>query len=112
MMQGRVGFTSNVGDGSEFWVEIPVHRHVTAEITASSAAQTAEIGLEWIHAHRPDAVILDINLPGMSGFDAMQRLRESPETRHIPVIGCRQGHSSEIQHARTSSASTSTSPSR
>ncbi len=31
------------------------------------------------------------NLPGMSGFDAMQRLREAPATRHIPVIGLSAG---------------------
>jgi CheY-like chemotaxis protein len=30
---------------------------------------------------------MDINLPGMSGFDAVQRLRDWPETRTIPVIG-------------------------
>ena len=30
-------------------------------------------------------------IPGMSGFDAMQRLRESPETRDIPVIGLSAG---------------------
>ena len=54
-------------------------------------APSAEIGLELIHAHRPDVVIMDINLPGMSGFDAMQRLRESPETRDIPVIGLSAG---------------------
>jgi CheY-like chemotaxis protein len=30
---------------------------------------------------------MDINLPGMSGFDAVQRLHEWPETRNIPVIG-------------------------
>ena len=34
---------------------------------------------------------MDINLPGMSGSDAMQRLRESPETRDIPVIGLSAG---------------------
>lgn len=30
---------------------------------------------------------MDTNLPGMSGLEAMQRLRESEETRAIPVIG-------------------------
>ncbi len=54
-------------------------------------APSAEIGLELIAAHLPDAVIMDINLPGMSGFDAMQRLREAPATRHIPVIGLSAG---------------------
>jgi CheY-like chemotaxis protein len=31
-------------------------------------------------------VIMDINLPGMSGFEATRLLHEWPETRHIPVI--------------------------
>src|SRR5678815_203168 len=50
-------------------------------------APTAEIGLDLIRAHLPAVVIMDINLPGMSGFDAVQRLREWDETRAIPVIG-------------------------
>jgi PAS domain S-box-containing protein len=50
-------------------------------------APTAEIGLELVRAHRPSAVIMDINLPGMSGLEAVKRLREWPETRDIPVVG-------------------------
>ncbi len=47
------------------------------------AAPTAEIGVELARAHRPAIVIMDINLPGMSGIDA---LRAAPETSAIPVI--------------------------
>jgi CheY-like chemotaxis protein len=50
-------------------------------------APTAEIGLELIRARQPRVVIMDINLPGMSGFDAVKQLRAWPETQHIPVIG-------------------------
>lgn len=50
-------------------------------------APTAEIGLELIRARQPRVVIMDINLPGMSGFDAVNQLRAWPETKHIPVIG-------------------------
>ena len=50
-------------------------------------APTAEIGLEMVRTHQPQAVILDINLPGMNGLEALRQLREWPETRHIPVIG-------------------------
>jgi CheY-like chemotaxis protein len=49
-------------------------------------APNAEIGVELIRARRPNAVILDINLPGMSGLEAMRLLRTWPETRDIPVI--------------------------
>jgi PAS domain S-box-containing protein len=49
-------------------------------------APTAEIGIEIVRARRPDVVIMDINLPGMSGFEATQKLASWPETRNIPVI--------------------------
>jgi signal transduction histidine kinase/CheY-like chemotaxis protein len=49
-------------------------------------APTAEIGIELVRARRPDVVIMDINLPGMSGFEATQRLAAWPETCEIPVI--------------------------
>jgi len=130
LMKGKVGFSSEVDRGSEFWVEMPIHRQVTADLTRQAAevivsplavgtaqhkvvyiednpsniafmhdliedlpsvelitAPTAEIGIELIRSHRPHVVIMDINLPGMSGFDAVLRLREWPETRDIPVIG-------------------------
>ena len=49
-------------------------------------APTAEIGIELVRARRPDVVIMDINLPGMSGFEATQKLATWPETRDIPVL--------------------------
>ncbi|MDC3954407.1 PAS domain-containing hybrid sensor histidine kinase/response regulator [Polyangium jinanense] len=49
-------------------------------------APTAEIGIELARAHRPDIVVLDINLPGMNGFEAIEHLKSSPETRAIPVV--------------------------
>ena len=42
--------------------------------------------VELVWARRLDVVIMDINLPGMSGFEATRRLCEWPETREIPVI--------------------------
>ena len=49
-------------------------------------APTAEIGIEIVRARRPDVVIMDINLPGMSGFEATQKLASWPETSDIPVL--------------------------
>lgn len=126
-MGGSVGFRSRLGEGSEFWVELPsggaVPRHVPGEGVAGRlsaatgptrtlvyvedqpaniafmrelmadlgrielwTAPTAEIGIELIRAHRPAVVILDINLPGMSGLEAVRLLKSWPETRDIPVI--------------------------
>ncbi len=50
-------------------------------------APTAEIGLPMIREHRPAVVIMDINLPGMSGLEAVQQLTAWPDTAAIPVIG-------------------------
>ena len=49
-------------------------------------APTAEIGIELVRARLPDVVIMDINLPGMSGFEATRCLRDWPETRNIPIV--------------------------
>ena len=49
-------------------------------------AVTAEQGMELAKETKPDLIILDLNLPGMSGFDALKRLRKSPKTRKIPMI--------------------------
>lgn len=49
-------------------------------------APTAELGIELIRARHPNLVVMDIHLPGIDGFEAMRRLRASPETRDIPVI--------------------------
>ena len=46
----------------------------------------AEVGIELVRARRPHVVIMDINLPGMSGYEATRKLREWPETKDIPVI--------------------------
>ena len=46
---------------------------------------SAELGLEALKRQLPDLIILDLNLPGMSGFDFLKRLRQE-YTAAIPVI--------------------------
>jgi PAS domain S-box-containing protein len=131
LMGGSTGFESTEGEGSKFWIELPLHRAGATvpqpkdssllghgsllglagprlsivyiednpsniafmedllsdfERVELATAPTAEIGVELVRARRPNVVIMDINLPGMSGFEATRRLREWPETREIPVI--------------------------
>lgn len=37
-------------------------------------------------ARRPDAIVMDLAMPRMDGFEATRRLKANPETKHIPII--------------------------
>jgi two-component system, cell cycle response regulator DivK len=49
-------------------------------------AETAEVGLSLAQAEQPALVLMDIQLPGMNGIDALIRLRADAATRHTPVM--------------------------
>jgi two-component system cell cycle response regulator DivK len=49
-------------------------------------AGTAEDGLKLARALAPDLILMDIQLPGMNGIDALRALRAEPATVAIPVI--------------------------
>jgi PAS domain S-box-containing protein len=129
LMSGSVGFRSTPWEGSDFWVDMPIHAETesTAKDEAPQAAPglkldlggrrvvlyvednpanvtfmrdllgelddlelitapTAEMGIELARARKPAVVIMDINLPGMSGLDALYALRGDRATHEIPVI--------------------------
>ncbi|PYP81607.1 MAG: hypothetical protein DMD35_01120 [Gemmatimonadetes bacterium] len=48
-------------------------------------ALDGEAGLKLAHAFEPDAITLDIDMPGMDGWEVLDRLKHHPQTRHIPV---------------------------
>ena len=49
-------------------------------------AESAEAGLPLVAERKPDLVLMDIQLPGMNGIEALKKLRASPETSRIPVL--------------------------
>ena len=49
-------------------------------------APDAQLGLEMARAHLPDIILMDVNLPGMSGLEAVRVLRADERTGKIPVI--------------------------
>ena len=48
-------------------------------------AESGERGLELAEGEQPDAILLDVMMPDMDGAATIQRLKESPATRQIPV---------------------------
>jgi CheY-like chemotaxis protein len=50
------------------------------------SAPNALIGYDLSTSKKPDLILMDINLPGMNGFQALKRLRDTRETHDIPVI--------------------------
>lgn len=51
-------------------------------------AHSGEECLELAEMEQPDLIVLDVLLPGIDGLEAMERLRNNPDTRNIPVVLC------------------------
>ena len=60
-------------------------------------AQTGERGFELARAKRPELILLDLMLPGVDGFEICKLLKNSPDTRSIPIVMLT-AKNSEIDH--------------
>jgi PAS domain S-box-containing protein len=49
-------------------------------------AMQGELGVELAREHRPDLVLLDLNLPDINGEEVLARLRSEPSNRDVPVV--------------------------
>ena len=50
------------------------------------SAPDGNMGIQLARANQPEVILMDINLPGISGIEALKILREDPATAHIPVL--------------------------
>jgi len=68
-----------------------ISRYLVRSHLAGAAFEVREAigpveGLRDARADRPDAIVLDLVMPEMSGFDVLARLKEDPATMDIPVV--------------------------
>jgi two-component system cell cycle response regulator DivK len=49
-------------------------------------AITGEDGVTLAEAHRPALILMDIQLPGLDGYEATRRIKSNPELSEIPII--------------------------
>ena len=70
----------------------PANLMLVEQLIARSAdlhllsARDAHLGIQIARDSQPEMIIMDINLPGLSGLEALKMLREDPMTAHIPVV--------------------------
>lgn len=50
------------------------------------AAYNGSNGLEMLSSFKPDLVLLDVIMPGMSGWDVCSKIKSNPETKKTPVV--------------------------
>ncbi len=49
-------------------------------------AENAEDGIQLAHEHKPDMILMDVQLPGMNGFEATKLIVNDGELKNIPII--------------------------
>jgi len=63
-----------------------VHYNLVQERLQTVEAEDGEKALRLLDREKPDLIILDLMLPGLSGLEICKRLRERPETARIPIL--------------------------
>ncbi len=65
-------------------IEFSLHQSGFEVLTA----QSEEEATEKLRQHKPDVIILDVLLPGRSGFEICRQFKSDPKTNKIPIIFC------------------------
>lgn len=112
LLGGSVGVESELGKGSTFSAEIPLRyrgaasaddgppvlvvddeevsryliRQALGPSTSAIEASSGASALELAKSRYPRAILLDLNMPGMNGYEVLRALKEDPASRDIPVV--------------------------
>jgi len=72
-------------EDDKFLRELMTKKLFSMEYDVVSAVD-GESGLAMIKESKPDLVLLDLILPGINGFEVLERAKKDPETASIPII--------------------------
>ena len=72
-------------EDDKFLRELMVKKLLTMDYDVTSAVD-GESGLSMIKEVKPDVVLLDLILPGINGFEVLEKAKQNPEIADIPVI--------------------------
>ena len=75
-------------------------KHMTESGFEVLHAETGSAALELAMAKRPNAILLDINLPDATGFDICQKLKADARTRSIPIVFHSATHDTAAAHSQ------------
>jgi len=94
----RILIVDDYPDALEIW-GLYLRSHGYEVITADDGLDAVDLA----HQHLPDVIVLDLELPGITGFEAAIRLRAAVDTADIPLIAATgYSHPRQLNQARTS----------
>ncbi|HEY2987644.1 MAG TPA: response regulator [Candidatus Binatia bacterium] len=63
-----------------------LQRRLTRRGFEVTIAMDGAQSVEWAKTLQPDLIVMDLDLPVLDGYEATRRLKNQPETKHIPII--------------------------
>ncbi|MCJ7737405.1 MAG: response regulator [Anaerolineae bacterium] len=87
-----------VVDDNDGFVQL-VERYLTGQACQILGTTASQESLQLASRYCPDVIILDIMMPGLNGWEVLQRLRHHPRTAETPVIVCSVINNPELAHA-------------